>query len=79
MRRERNPYVREYALKHSTEPSLRDLAGIYTETAERLEREAAIARENARHCLEAAEARAEEKRAKKEARSNRQQVFPVFS
>jgi hypothetical protein len=79
MKRERNPYVREYALKHLTEPSLRDLADMYTETAEQHEREAAIARENARHCLEAAEARAEEKRAKKEARSKRQQVVPVFS
>jgi len=74
MKRERNPYVHEYALKHSTERQLRDLAGMYIETAERLEREAAIARENARHCLEVAEGRAEEKRAR-----SKRRFSPAFS
>jgi hypothetical protein len=54
---------KQYELDHEGEPSLR-----YTENAERLEKAAAIALENAWRCLEAAEAKAAEKRARKEQR-----------
>ena len=68
MKRDRGPYPSEYTLKASSEPTLRYLAEMYAKRAEEHEREAAIARENAKLCLEAADARAAEKRARKEAR-----------
>jgi hypothetical protein len=68
MRRTRNPYPADYELKACGEPSLRELAEMCAKEAEQLEHEAAIARENARIYLEAAEARAAEKAAWKEQR-----------
>lgn len=59
MKRDRDPYVRQSDLKQG-EPFLRYMAALYIEEAEKLEAKAAIARENARRCLEAAERRATE-------------------
>jgi hypothetical protein len=62
------PYVTQGDLDHQGEPGLRHLANVYAKRAAEHELEAAIARENARQCLEAAEARAAEKRTRKEQR-----------
>jgi len=75
MRRERTPYPLHSMLKYQGEPSLRYLSEMCTKRAEALEQDAAIERQRARRYLEAAEARAEEKLARKEVRRKR----PVFS
>jgi hypothetical protein len=66
-------------LTHQGEPTLRYLAEMCSKRAEALEQEAGIERERARRYLEAAEGRAEEKLARKEARRKRRRVLPVFS
>jgi hypothetical protein len=66
-------------LTHQGEPTLRSLAEMCTRRAEELEREAAIERERARQYLEAADARAAEKRTRKEARRARQQPRALFA
>ena len=55
-------------LRHQGEPTLRYLAEMCTKLAEKLEQEATIERERARRYREAADARAAEKRTKREAR-----------
>jgi hypothetical protein len=69
VRRERSPHPLHSMLRHQGEPTLRSLAEMCTRRAEELEREAAIERERARRYIEAADARAAEKRARKEVRS----------
>jgi hypothetical protein len=68
MKRERDPYVRGSRLKHSTESTLRHLAEMYGQNE--LKQAAEVARENARRCLEAADAKAAEKRVRKEQRAS---------
>ena len=63
MKRERDPYVRGSRLKHSTESTLRHLAEMYGQNE--LKQAAEVARENARRCLEAADAKAAENRVRK--------------
>jgi hypothetical protein len=65
MQRERSRRPLPSMLKHQGEPTLRYLAEMCTKLAEKLEREAAIERERARRYLEAADARAAEKRTRK--------------
>ena len=60
MKRQRNPYVRGSRLKHSAEATLRHLAEMYEQNE--LKQAAEVASENARRCLEAADAKAAEKR-----------------
>jgi hypothetical protein len=68
MKRDRGPYVRQSDLNHEGEPSLRYMAEMWAKNAQRFEQKAAVARENARRYLEAADARAAEKLARKERR-----------
>jgi hypothetical protein len=79
MRRDRPPYPLHSMLTHQGEPTLRYLAEMCIKRAEAFEQDAAIERERARRYLGAAEARAEEKSARKEARRKRGPVLPVFS
>jgi hypothetical protein len=72
MKRDRDPYVRGSRLKHSTESTLRHLAEMYGQNE--LKQAAEVARENARRCLEAADALAAEKRVRKEQRASTAQV-----
>jgi hypothetical protein len=66
-------------LKYQGEPTLRYLAEMCIKRAEMLEQEAAIERERARQYLEAADARAAEKRTRKEARIRvRRQTAPLI-
>jgi hypothetical protein len=77
MRRERTRHPLPSMLRHQGEPTLRYLAEMCTKLAEKLEKEAAIERERARRYLEAADARAAEKRTRKDARIRvRQQTEP---
>jgi hypothetical protein len=64
MKRDKPSYLREHEIKRWGE-SLRYFAKHYAQDAERLEREAAIARDKARWFLEAAEAKAAAKQARK--------------
>jgi hypothetical protein len=68
MKRDRDPYVRGSMLKHSTESTLRHLAEMYGQNE--LKQAAEVARENARRCLEAADAKAAERRVRKEQRAS---------
>jgi hypothetical protein len=68
MQRERTRHPLPSMLRHQGEPTLRYLAEMCTKRAEVLKQEAAIERERARRYLEAADARAAEKRTRKEAR-----------
>jgi hypothetical protein len=68
MKRDRDPYVRGSMLKHFTESTLRHLAEMYKQNE--LKQTAEVARENARRCLEAADAKAAEKRVRKEQRAS---------
>jgi hypothetical protein len=68
MKHDQPPYLSDSELKQWGEPSLRQWADKYAQDAERLEREAAHARDKARWFLEAADAKAAEKRARKEVR-----------
>jgi hypothetical protein len=80
MMRKRTPYPLHSMLTRQGEPTLRYLAELCIKRAERLDgQDAAIERERARRYLEAAEARAEEKSARKEARRKRGPALPVFS
>jgi len=79
MRRDRPPYPLHSMLTHQGEPTLRYLAEMCIKRAEAFEQDAAIERERARRYLEAAEDRAEEKLARKEARRKRRRVLPVFT
>jgi hypothetical protein len=77
--RKRTPHPLHSMLTHQGEPTLRHLAEMCSKRAAALEQDAAIERERARRYLEAAEGRAEEKLARKEARRKRRRVLPVFS
>jgi hypothetical protein len=66
MKRDRDPYVRGSMLKHSPESTLRYLAEMYGQNE--LKQAAEVAR--ARRCLEAADAKAAEKRVRKEQRAS---------
>jgi hypothetical protein len=79
MMRKRTPYPLHSMLTHQGEPTLRYLAEMCIKRAEALEQEAGIERERGRRYLEAAEARAEEKSARKQVRRKRGPVLPVFS
>jgi hypothetical protein len=79
MMRKRTPHPLHSMLTHQGEPTLRYLAEMYSKRAAAFEQDAAIERERARRYLEAAEARAEEKLARKEVRRKRGPVLPVFS
>src|SRR5215510_12460342 len=68
MKRDRDPYVRGSMLKHSTESTLRHLAEMYRQNE--LKQAAEVARENARRCLKAADAKAAERRVRKEQRAS---------
>jgi hypothetical protein len=77
MRRERTRHPLPSMLRHQGESTLRYLAEMCTKLAEKLEKEATIERERARRYLEAADARAAEKRTRKDARIRvRQQTEP---
>jgi hypothetical protein len=79
MMRKRTRYPLHSMLTHQGEPTLRYLAEMCSKRAAAFEQEAAIERERARRYLEAAEARVDEKWARKEARRKRPQVLPVLS
>jgi hypothetical protein len=79
MMRKRTPHPLHSMLTHQGEPTLRYLAEMCSKRAAAFEQDAAIERERARRYLEAAEARAEEKLARKEVRRKRGPVLPVFS
>jgi hypothetical protein len=65
MKRDRDPYVRGSRLKHYTESTLRHLAEMYGQNE--FKQAAEVARENARRCLEAADAKAAERRMRRAA------------
>jgi hypothetical protein len=71
MKRDKPPYLRDYEFKRWGELSLRCFAKQCAEDAETLERAAAIARDEASSFLAAADAKAAEKRARKEQRPRR--------
>jgi hypothetical protein len=73
MKRDKPPYRRDYELKRWGELSLRYFAKQCAEEAKTLERAAAIARDKASWFLAAANAKATEKRARKEQRRARRQ------
>jgi hypothetical protein len=74
MKRERNSQPLHSMLRHQGEPTLHYLAEMCTKLAEKLEQEATIERERARRYLEAADASAVERRARKEVRRVRQKA-----
>src|SRR5262245_56621328 len=67
MQRARTRHPLPSMLKQQGEPTVRYLAEMCTKLAEKLEHDATIERERARRYLEAADARAAEKRTKREA------------
>jgi membrane protein involved in colicin uptake len=74
MKRDKPPYLRDYELKRWGEPSLRYFAKQCAEEAKTHERAAAIARDKARWFLAAADAKAAEKRARRDGRRARRQA-----
>ena len=75
MKHNRDRYLRDYELNHQGEPGLRELAEMFAKRAEEHEQEAAISQVNARRCLEAADARAREKAARRDARRAERQAL----